>query len=157
SQQPRIEAQLQGVVGRTYFSLGMMDEADPHLSRALELRTRNFGEQHEDTISAMNEFAWLRLRRDRYDECAAPSDRAISLAGAALGERSLTTLSALGERGVLLHERGRHAEAAETHKRVLEIRQQMLGPEHIQTLRSMKNLADSYQGLGRFEDARTLY
>src|SRR5262249_4812634 len=59
AQQPRIEAQLQGVVGRTYFSLGMMDEAEPHLSRALELRTQNLGEQHEDTIAAMNEFAWL--------------------------------------------------------------------------------------------------
>ncbi|HZW08783.1 MAG TPA: serine/threonine-protein kinase [Phycisphaerales bacterium] len=50
SRQPRVEAAIRRIIGRTYFNLGLWEQAEPHLRRALQVYTSLEGPDHEDTL-----------------------------------------------------------------------------------------------------------
>ena len=156
AEQPLIEAQLRYVIGKTYLSLGIYDEAERHLSRAVDIRTRELGDQHADTIGAMNSLGWLYHHMDRYDELEALSDRALKQARYALGEENRVTLEALRLRFVVLRARGRYEDARLLDEEYLEVCRRTLGAVHWDTLQTMADLAWDYRALGRYEDARVL-
>jgi eukaryotic-like serine/threonine-protein kinase len=54
---PEVEAALQTTLGESYAVLGERDKAQNHLSRALELRRRAFGENHEKYAESLVECA----------------------------------------------------------------------------------------------------
>jgi serine/threonine protein kinase len=54
---PEVEAALQTTLGESYAVLGERDKAQNHLSRALELRRRTFGENHEKYAESLVECA----------------------------------------------------------------------------------------------------
>ena len=59
TERPVLEATLQETIGRTYYRLGQYAKARPHLERGLAACRRAHGEEHPDTLTAMNELAVL--------------------------------------------------------------------------------------------------
>lgn len=52
--QPLVEAEIRGVIGKAYESFGMDDEARPHIVEALAIHRRILGNDHPDTLTSIS-------------------------------------------------------------------------------------------------------
>lgn len=66
--QPDVEAMVRRAVGRSYWGLGNMDKAGPHLERALGLRSQLHGEAHPLTAQSRVDFALYLLQVSRLED-----------------------------------------------------------------------------------------
>ncbi len=66
--QPEVEAEIRATIGRAYWRLGAADNAEPHLARALDLRRRAFGPDHERVAEILVDTAWCRNEQARLPE-----------------------------------------------------------------------------------------
>ncbi len=66
SGQPALEASVRRTLGELYLSLGKLEEAEEHLSRAHELLLQELGPEHPDTLVAARLVGELTLARGRY-------------------------------------------------------------------------------------------
>ncbi len=156
-EQPLVEAAVRHTLGETYMSLGRYDGAEPHLTRALDLRRRELGKGHLDTCKSLMAQGYLRIRQGRYNEAEPLFIQALEHFRRTLGEDGADTLSAKGVLGVLYRRQGRYAEAEELYVDVLDGRRRVLGEEHRHTLVSMNNLAILYRVQEKYDQAESLY
>jgi serine/threonine protein kinase/TolA-binding protein len=77
--QPEAEAELQETIGNAYWRLGEGDKGVKHLERALELRGRVFGAQHEQYADTLVDYAWALMQLDRNKEAEARSREALGI------------------------------------------------------------------------------
>jgi serine/threonine protein kinase len=125
--EPRAEAALRHYLGVICHRAGLIEEAEKHLSRALELRRNEFGEQHVET--ARTEFALayaLTAIRDRYSPLEVKHARRVrieQLLPAAtkklersLGPRDPETLRAMALQILGLTVVGEHEKATELYQ-----------------------------------------
>ncbi len=77
--QPEAEAELQETIGNAYWRLGAGDKGVKHLERALELRARIFGAQHEQYADTLVDYAWALWQLDRGKEAEPRLREALSI------------------------------------------------------------------------------
>jgi tetratricopeptide (TPR) repeat protein/predicted Ser/Thr protein kinase len=155
--QPLIEARLRSTIGKSYFELGVYDQAERHLPLAFEMYRRLLGEEHVETIRSMNALAYLYYRQQRVDAAWALNERTVEQARQALGEENTETLTALRLKGALMMETGRWEGLLTLQKNNLEQRRRTLGEEHLDTLKAMHNLANLYLSTGCTSEAASLF
>ncbi|MEE2906459.1 MAG: serine/threonine-protein kinase, partial [Planctomycetota bacterium] len=74
SDQPLVEASIRHIIGNSYLGLTMLEEAEPHLARALELRKEYQDTDHgslrhlPDLLESMYSMGILRKTQGRYAE-----------------------------------------------------------------------------------------
>ena len=61
--QPEAEAAVHATIGTAYRRLLLLDEAQPHLTTALDIRRRLFGPDHAEVAQSLRELAWYYLER----------------------------------------------------------------------------------------------
>jgi len=66
--QPEVQARLKGTMGNVYRKLGLYAQAEPLIEQALGEQRRVLGDDHEETLSSMNNLAFLYRDQGRYDE-----------------------------------------------------------------------------------------
>jgi serine/threonine-protein kinase len=66
--QPEVAAALRSTIGNTYVNLGLDNEAEPLLRRALADRQRLFGKDHPDVASSLGDLAFLMLDKHELDQ-----------------------------------------------------------------------------------------
>ena len=154
--QPLIEARLRGTIGETYEGLGLYNEAEPHLRRALEIQTELQPEDRTEKLKAMHDLALLYRKQGRLEEAEPLTVEALEGARRALGEEHPQTLAATHSLASLYQDQGRYEEAEALYLATLEIRRRVLGEEHDDTLSTKNNLGWFYKELGRFDEAETL-
>jgi serine/threonine protein kinase len=64
--QPEVEAEIRATVGRAYWRLGVADAAESQLTRALALRRRLFGSNHESVADSLVDYAWNLAEQNRH-------------------------------------------------------------------------------------------
>jgi tetratricopeptide (TPR) repeat protein len=77
--QPEVYAMLLDALGNAHRSLGMYDEAERLLTRALELRRRLYGDDHLDTAASLHNIGWLYHDRGDYDRALAHYEKALAI------------------------------------------------------------------------------
>ncbi len=155
--EPLVEASTRTTLGEVCLHLGEYERAETHLKRAFDLRNREQGEEHPETIVSMNDLAVLYQTRGRYDEAEALQVRCLELSRRILGEEHPQTLVMMNALALLYKKQGRHDEAEPLYKRTLELRRRVFGEEHPNTLIAMNNLAVLYKHQGRYDEAEALY
>jgi len=155
--QPQIEARLRSTIGKSYFELGVYDQAELHLPVAFDMYRRLRGEEHVETIRSMNALAYLYYRQQRVDAAWALNERTVEKGRHGLGEENTETLTALRLKGALMMETGRWEGLLTLTKNTLEQRRRTLGDEHLDTLKSMHNLANLYLNTGCTSEAASLF
>jgi len=153
---PLVEARLRSTIGKSYFGLGLYDEAERHLPVAVEMYRRLLSEEHVETIRSMNALALLYSREGRLDEALVLNERTVEQARNALGEENSETLTALNRKAALMSDTGRWEGLLTLQKNTLEQRRRTLGDEHPDTLKSMHNVAYTYFITGRMNESVTL-
>jgi serine/threonine protein kinase/tetratricopeptide (TPR) repeat protein len=157
AKQPLVEARLLQALASTQQSLGMLEAASEPQRRALEIRRRELGDEHVDTLTSLHGEGEL-LRAQGNLAAAEPCLRqALEGYRRVLGDEHRSTLIAIGSMGLLLHAKG-DLEGAEAHDRqVLAVRRRVLGDGDADTLLSINNLGAVVLARGKLEEAEACF
>lgn len=158
--EPLVEASLRTTIGNTYLKLGVYQAAEPHLERALKLRTETLGSEDPQTLVAKHNLASLYAEQNRGKEAKELMLETLAAKRRVFGEDHSETLSTMNNLASLymadgLQQDWREAEQLLT--TILAVRRSKLGEKDAGTLRSMGNLASFYQYRGRSKEAEELY
>jgi tetratricopeptide (TPR) repeat protein/tRNA A-37 threonylcarbamoyl transferase component Bud32 len=151
--QPLVQAELLVTVGKTYSGIGAYGPAEALLARAVELRQRDLGAEHPDTLSAQRDLAdtyqsaWkLPEAIELYSKVRGVQEKAANIDD----PEALSTLQGLAG---AYFAAGRLSEAIELYERVRDARIKLLGAEHRDTLATLNNLASIYMEAGKMPQA----
>ena len=61
-------AEVQFAIGRTYLSLALLEQDEPHLEHAFEVWRQALGSEHADTLTAQDTLATLRPKQGQQKE-----------------------------------------------------------------------------------------
>ena len=152
--QPLDEADLRETIGNLYRELGRPDEAETHLSLAVDLRADSLGHEHAETLSATTELALLRRRQGRMDEAEALLRATLEQQQRSLGEDHVDTLRTLDVLASVLRRAGTRLDEAEAlYRRAVEGLERVRGEQHPVTLATAGGLAQLLRDRGRVDEA----
>ena len=149
--QPLVRAQLIQALAMTMGELGLVEASMLAQQRALDIRLRELGEDHPDTLTSINDTGSRLMSQGRYDEAEAYARRAFEGRRRVLGPDHPDTLSSLGNVGAVLWHQGRLEEARAAMLRSLDGRRRVLGEDHPSTLLVLSNLGGLHYARGEAE------
>ena len=126
--QPLVESSIRLTLGQTYLGLGEANAAEPHLRRAVELRTQALGPEHPDTLKAMEWVGQLLMLRAQYGEAVRYYQSLWETSSRVLGAEHPGTLTSLQSLGSAHYGTGNYRRAAEILGQTLEAMRRTLGP-----------------------------
>ena len=119
-------------------------------SRILNEIHGKHGDNHGDTIKAMDGLAEVLQSQGNYAAARPLFDAALLARRQALGENHPDTAKSMNHVAEVLREQGDYQAARNLHQQALEIRRRTLGVKHLDTVISMRNLAIVLQELGDY-------
>ncbi|SPE36787.1 hypothetical protein SBA3_250003 [Candidatus Sulfopaludibacter sp. SbA3] len=141
--QPLVEASIREVIGDTYRQMGLFPEAQRQLETGLALRSRTLGEEHRDTVGAMNALAVLYQQEGKYAEAEQLHAKVLAARRRLLGWEHRSTLISMNDLAVVYTVEGKHAQAEPLYAKALEIWLRTGGEKRAETLVVMKNWGTS--------------
>jgi len=156
---PKVAEQFVRGLNRRSVALhekGKYAEAERVIRAALERGQRALGAEHPETLTSLNNLAFLYDAQGRHAEAEPLHRRALAGRERTLGAEHPDTLKSLNNLAALYHAQGRYADAEPLLRRALAACERTLGAEHPQTLTSLNNLAVLYGAQGRYGEAEPL-
>jgi len=144
------------VTSGTLYEQGQSNIAERVARVALERGGRVLGAEHAQTLSSLNNLAYLYQAQGRDAEAEPLYRRALAARKRVLGAEHPQTLGTLNNLAILYKSQGRYGEAESLHRQALAARERVLGTEHPDTLASLNNLAALYHSQGRYGEAEPL-
>lgn len=157
SDQPVVASAIHDTLGRTYHSLGLSEQAEAHLRKALALRTEIHGEDHSDVVSSMNNLALLYIDQAKYAEAEKLCSRALDISERLPDSQGAVLATSVNSWACLLRAKGDLAGAEPFFRRALDMRRALYGNEHREVATSLNNLAALLHALGEYGEAESLY
>jgi non-specific serine/threonine protein kinase/serine/threonine-protein kinase len=151
--QPLVEASIRQTIGNAYVELGLYNEAEPQLTRALELRRRALGDQHQDTAASMNTLAWSYERSGADAKAESLFSQALETRRRILGENHIDTLRSMMALGATYERLGKYAQGEALLLKTLAGEERLLGPDDPDTMSTRNNLIVVYSSQGKYGDA----
>eukprot|EP00913_Durusdinium_trenchii_P029276 g27443.t1 len=136
---------------------GDLAEAEALRRRILDAYQAQWGAEHRQTLTALNNLAGVLEDQGKFEEAEPLHRRALEGREARLGARHPETFTSANNLALLLEKQGKFKEAEPLQRRVLEGREAQLGARHLDTLVSLNNLASLLWRQGKFEEAEPLY
>ncbi len=156
SRDPELQAQMMGVMGQVYGSLGLYGRARALLTQAVDIQHRLLGASHPQTLSSMDDLGWILNREGHYPEAEKLQRETLGLRRRVLGPQQPDTLRSMTNLSNTLTTAGHYAEAEKLQRETIDIQRRVLGPEQPETLRSMSNLANTLYRGGHYTEAEKL-
>ncbi|HWL92213.1 MAG TPA: tetratricopeptide repeat protein [Phycisphaerae bacterium] len=148
--------------GSAAIEMGLLDEAEIHLSKALSILETTYGTTHPALARVLDRLGWLSIYQsagkagaERGRKAVDYFSRALRILGRTVGETAEYAES-LDNRGTVHSQIGNTDEALKDKLRALVIRETVLGPDAKDTGVSYSNLAWLYSNAGEFELAHRL-
>lgn len=151
--QPARRAKLQTTLAKTYYSLGLYQDAIPLQEQARDYYLTNFGKQNPETLMAMHALGTSYVKAGRREEALPMQEEVLTLRRKVLGSEHPDTIQAMHGLAVSYFYADRRDDALQMQEDVLALCQKVLGPEHRDTLKAMPPLAVSYFYAGRRDEA----
>jgi CHAT domain-containing protein len=125
----------------------------PLLQRALEIREKQLGPEHPDTVTALNNLAFVYWNMRRYQKALPLYQRVLEIHEKRLGPEHPEAAISLNNLAFVYERMGDYPKALPLYQRALEIHEKQLGPEHPDTATSLHNLAGLYESMGNYPKA----
>ncbi|KAJ7615822.1 hypothetical protein FB45DRAFT_1106514 [Roridomyces roridus] len=142
--------------GLLYYYTGRFAQAEKLLVPALATRRAALGDDHFDTLVAMNHLATTYLRLGRLHEAESIQSIVVEKGTLLLGPDHPYIFVAIGNLAVIYTGLGRYEESLSIHLDLLEKEKKILGENHLNTLAGMRNLGSVYALLKRFDEAEEI-
>ena len=144
-------------VAHVLDDLARYDEAESLLRHALQLWESQYGPEHADVSTVLNNLAELYRAQGRYAEAEPHYQRALAIGEKGLGPEHPDVAASLNNLAALYDTQGHYADAEPRFQQALAIWEKVLGPEHPNVAVSLYNLAELYRTQGRYADAEPRY
>jgi eukaryotic-like serine/threonine-protein kinase len=154
--QPLVEASIRQTIGVAYQDLGLFNEAQQQLERALAIRERMLGDNDPATWKSMDSLAVLYRLEGKYALAEPLRKKLLDARRRSLGERNPDTLDAMNNLALLYRYEGKRDLAEPLYVTALDGLRKLKGADR-QMLTTMANLAQLYQDQGKYSRADQLY
>ncbi len=170
--QPEVQARLMSSIGWVYQTVGLFDDAERLLRRAIDLQRRYLGPEDPETLATMASLNETLYRLGRYSELEALDVELLQLRRRVFGEDHPDTLESYEAVAITSMDKGRLAEAQPLMQHVLELmalgrydeaneqltlaldrERRLAGDTHPDTLAYERSLARLRLAEGRSEEA----
>ena len=131
-------------------------EAISYAKKMVKAVGKEFGEDHPDFATSLNNLALLYHNLGRYSEAEPLHTQAMGIRKARLGEEHPDFATSLNNLALLYESIGQYAEAEPFYRKALGIRKTQRGEGHPEYAFSLNNLAVLYVRMGRFIEAEPL-
>ena len=125
-------------------------------AQVLEVRRRILGEDHPDTVAAMNNLAWTLMNQGDLPGARKLQEKVLELGRRSCGEEHPNTLTFMNNLALTLMNQGDLPGARQLLEQVFEVRRRTLGMENLDTFTVMGNLAANLHAQGKLAGARIL-
>ena len=139
------------------YQAGKYAEATDIAKRVLGLVERQFGVNHTNTASALNNLALLYQAQSGYAEAERLYRRSLAIRKKVLGPEHPAVATSLNNLADLLKDQGRFGDAEPLYKQSLAISEKVLGSDHLDFATTLNNVADLYREQSRYEEAEQHY
>jgi tetratricopeptide (TPR) repeat protein len=139
-----------------YHQQGRFKEALPLIENVLKIRTEILGGKHPDTLTSLNNLAFIYHYLGRLSEALPLYESCFSLRKGILGEKHPSTLLSLNNLAMIHKDLGNLNEALLLLETGYRLSFEELGEKHPDTLSRMDNLSLIYNELGKNQEALPL-
>ena len=140
-----------------YWRVGQYDRAMAIAKDNVALAKRNFGTDHPDYATCLNNLAGLLKAKGEYEKAEPLYREALEISKKALGTDHPTYATSLNNLAELFRAKDEYEKAEPLYREALEISKKALGTEHPNYATSLNNLAGLFQAKSEYEKAEPLY
>src|SRR5260221_10496888 len=153
SNQPAVEAELRGLMGKLYEQIGKYAQAEEMERAALAIRRRKFGPESREAAASLNDLALKLMVQHKLPEAEKAHAEALAIRRRLLGAEHPDTATSLNDLGAVYRDQGRLTQAEAMAREALRIRQKLFGMEHVDVADSLRNLAIILGSESRWDEA----
>jgi serine/threonine-protein kinase len=154
--EPEVQADLLETMGRAYFGMGLLDEAQRIFERAVDVRSRVLGPDDPKTLQSMNVLGNILVRAGRFGAGIQVFRETLERERRSLSADHDETLNTMNDLAFWLGVMGHWREAEKLHRDVLERRRRRYGEVHGETVWSVNDLGVILMREGRYAEAEPL-
>ena len=125
--------------------------------RALAIRKKILGAEHQDTARSISSLALLLNDKGHYDEAEPLLRRALAIREKILGAEHPNTARSINNLAGSLNDQGHYDEAEPLFQNALGICEKVLGAAHPDTANCLNNLAELLQAQGHYDEAEPMF
>lgn len=155
--QPLVQAQLFSITSQVYRNIGMYEESESLIQKAIRIYTNQVGENDTLTLSSYHNLGLVRNDMGEYQSAGMIFNDIYQKRKKLFGEWHPKTASSLANLAYSERRSGKYQTADSLARRSLEIFLDELGPRHPQTLDVMNKLAINLHNKGDYKEAKDLY
>ncbi|REK12547.1 MAG: serine/threonine protein kinase [Planctomycetota bacterium] len=131
ARRPRLQARLLDSIGNAYVGLGQPKQAEPLLTEALAIRSRELPEDDPERIDSLQSMAWLRFIQGRFADAEHTVREVLEARRATLGQQHAETImSKFWLATILAFREAHHDEVDALLDQVIAWRREHLGKQH---------------------------
>jgi tetratricopeptide (TPR) repeat protein len=145
-----------GWSARFVSALGRWVEAYAIEGYICRKRRELLGDEHLDTITAMNNLASMLGDQGQLEKAAAMQEEVVEKTKRILGDEHPATITTMNNLAITFRDQGQLEKAAAMQEEVLEKRKRILGDEHPATITTMNNLAITFRDQGQLKKAAAM-
>ncbi len=157
TEDPLIQAEIMSTIGWAYLGLGVLDSAEIHLKRSLEIREIHLPPDHIDLGGSYVDMAALRLDQGRAEEAEGLCRRGLEIFSATLSSEHKAVANARDQLASILTELGHYERSEALYVDVLAGQERLLGSDDPGIVTYLNNLAISLGLQGKYREAERLY
>jgi tetratricopeptide (TPR) repeat protein len=155
--QPKIEAEIRQILGKTYMELGEASNALAQTTRALKLRQDTLGPTNDAVADSLANIGAILCELDDFPNAEKTGGEALAMRRVVLGNQHPKVATSLNNVGLALWHQGKLAAAEKMHLEALQIRLKVLPPDHPDMVQSFNNLAMVMIVRGDYSGAEGLF
>jgi tetratricopeptide (TPR) repeat protein len=155
--QPLVQAEMQYAVGTGYLNAETAMFAEPHVRIALQIRERELGTDHVDTLNTLSAMGTVLSMQGKMVEAEDCHRRELFGRQRVQGVSHPDTLSARYELARVLSWEGKLSEAEVYFRAALHGYRRVLGDDHEKSLNCMNYMGIVLQRQGKLEEAEAFY
>ena len=155
--QPLVEASIRQTISSAYIGLGVYQEAQRQVERALDLRLRVLGDQNPQTLESRAALATVLERQGKFSQAESLYVQVLEQRRRVLGNEHPSTLRTMYSLAATYGGQGKYDQSEALYTKLLEVQKRVLGETHFDTLASLANLAAIYHFQRKYTKAEPLY
>lgn len=155
AQQPEVQAEMFGILGRIYGKLAAFDRAVPLLEQAVAWHRSRHGPRHPMVAAALSDLGEVLLAAGNHERAEDIHRDALEIRRARFGERHPEVARSLTNLAAALKDKGALEEAERLQREALAIDRAHYGPQHEEVATDLENLSMILRASGQNEKAES--
>jgi serine/threonine-protein kinase len=157
SDQPEIQARILHTIGRINRNLGLLDQAEIHLTRSLALQRELYGDRHPEIADTLDDLGVVHWERSDYDAAEPLFREALGLRIDFHGEQDIRSAEIMANLASVLRVKGEYETAKTLLEKSLSIRRQLLGGDNLEVAEGLQSYAVLLHEMGQYRQAEAMY